>query len=226
MMQLKPLLLAGERYRDLISLDNVIWLPDNPFIDERLAGHADLSLFYGQNGILFCQKHLKSTEFPCNINIIDIKQDKKYPNDVQFNACIVGNNVFLNEKYIAKEIIDFLSATGKKIINIKQGYAKCCILVIDDNSIITSDPGIHDAAILNGIESLKIKPGYIGLEGFDYGFIGGTAYELETDTFYFTGLIECHPDKSDIQHYFSDHGKKIKYMTDRAVFDIGAVTIM
>ena len=217
-------LLIGSRYKNLINIDfvkNVEYIPDNPFIDNRLSGHVDLSVFSDGKGTVFTAKHLNIP------NSIVVKEDQspEYPNDVQLNACIVGNNVILNEKYVSREILNHLEAGKWNIIDVNQGYAKCSTLVIDDNSIITSDTGIYKAAQANGIDSLVICPGYISLEGYDYGFIGGSGFVYD-DTVYFTGILNNHPNMVDITQFVTNKGLTIKTLTNRQIFDIGGVVFI
>ena len=224
-MQYDILILAGERYRGLIDYKNVFFLTDNPNVDDRLAGHTDLSLFYAGGEKLFCSNHLKSLKFKINPTFLDEIQDKKYPKDVIFNAKMVGEAVFLNEKYISTAILEYLKKAGKRIIKVNQGYSACCTLAVDDRSIITSDAGIYSAALDNGFNALKIRPGYFELEGFDYGFIGGSAFPIDDKTIAFTGKIDSHPDEGLIREFIISCGKETVYLSNKNAFDIGAVTV-
>lgn len=223
-MQYNTLLLAGKRYEGLFDFKNTIYIPDNPYVDFRLAGHADLSLFYAKGGKLFCSSHLKSLNFLEKPEFISEIQGEKYPKDVLFNARSVGEYVFLNEKYISDEILLYLKKAGKRIVNVNQGYSACGTLAVDDNSIITSDAGIYSAAVSSGIRALKISPGFFELAGFDYGFIGGSAFPVE-NKIAFTGKIDSHPDKGIIKEFIISCGKDIVFLSNRNAFDIGAVTV-
>ena len=49
--------LIGERYKELLEIPlknqnfDVLYIPDNPNLDQRLAGHCDLSVFKYKNCI-------------------------------------------------------------------------------------------------------------------------------------------------------------------------------
>ena len=45
-----------------------------------------------------------------------------------------------------------------------------------------------------GIDVLLIRPGYIELPGYPYGFIGGTNGNLSKDIIVFSGSLKEHPD--------------------------------
>ena len=225
MMQSKQFLLAGERYKSLLNVEDAVWLPDNPHISSFLAGHADLSCFYDGESRLYCAPHLKGIRFPLESKIINTAQSEKYPNDVQFNGFCINKHASLNKKYFSAEIIDKLESAGKCIVNVNQGYAKCCALIVGSNSLITSDTGIYAAATAAGIDVLKIEPGYIDLPGFDYGFLGGSGFIIDCSTIAFTGRLDAHPDKGNIKDFIRKHGKKIEYLSSRPVFDAGAFTV-
>ena len=60
------MLAIGRKYRSRLeeglkrhTREDIFWLPDNPAVDERLAGHADLNVFSG-NGAIVVAKGLYS----------------------------------------------------------------------------------------------------------------------------------------------------------------------
>ena len=71
---------------------------------------------------------------------------------------------------------------------------KCSIAIVDENSIITYDAGIAKAC--EGIEDLSVllvQPGFVRLDGYDTGFIGGTCGRVG-DELVFNGDLSSHPD--------------------------------
>lgn len=224
MMQSRQLII-GEKYRSRLEtcFDNVIWLPDNPDIDPRLSGHADLSVFSPGDSTLFAADYLRSFSFPVNTSIIESKQSEKYPNDVQLNVCTVGNKAILNLNYAAGEIVDFLESCNYELIDVAQGYSRCCTLKVSDDSIITSDESICRAASRHDLNVLKISQGYIELDGFDYGFIGGCGFLYDRCTLLLTGSIQTHPDSDRISSFCANLGIHIEEMTNGKLFDIGGI---
>ena len=71
--------------------------------------------------------------------------------------------------------------------------------------IVTADSGIADAAKARGVSVLRIRPGFIELPGYDYGFIGGTAF-LFGDTLCFAGDLSTHPDGGAIADFCKMNG--------------------
>ena len=63
------------------------------------------------------------------------KYGKKYPEDVPYNVCQIG------EKIVGSKYTDF---SIKPNTLVKQGYTKCSIAVTGDNSCITTDKNIEE----------------------------------------------------------------------------------
>lgn len=220
----------GERYRarleaPLRALGIVpLWIPDAPNVDPRLAGHADLSLIHMGGDIVVCAGNDAIVNSLTNRGYKVIRAQApgaEYPQDCALNACIVGNRLFHRLDVTAKEVI---GAAGQlELINIAQGYAKCCICVVDENSIITSDKGIARAAAKHGVDALEITPGYIELDGFEYGFIGGASFKLSENEMAFTGRLDTHPDYYNIKHFLESRGISIVTLTDAPAFDVGSI---
>lgn len=52
---------------------------------------------------------------------------------------------------------------------------------------------------------LKTRPGYITLEGYQYGFIGGASVNLDENTLGFFVDISFHPDNLSIIDFCKSH---------------------
>lgn len=208
---------------------DVIKVPDNPCVDERLSGHADLSVFHRGGKELLLAPYLKGSKFAESMQsrgfavyFADIVQQAEYPLDAQLNCCVFGKNILAVPGLSCAEIVNyFTSVKGYRMIACKQGYARCSVCVVDEKSVITADRGIAAAARKNGIDVLVIRPGFIALDGFPYGFIGGTAFKIAKDTLAFTGTLDQHPDKAAIDQFLAVRKIKPVYITQYPIFDIG-----
>lgn len=230
------ILLIGEKYAGLLqnSLQKLgispIFVPDNPCVDSRLSGHVDLSVFHAGGERVYLAPYLKDNAFHkalaemgADIIFPDVDQDKKYPRDAQLNACSVGKRFIYSPKVTALEIVNYFTGEkGSVCIPSRQGYAKCSICVIDDNSIITADSGIAKAAETSGLNVLRISAGFIDLPGFKYGFIGGSAFRISAHLIAFTGTLDNHPDKSAVLEFIHARGVEAVFLTDNTIFDIGS----
>lgn len=226
----------GEKYSGILdnSLKSLgitpLYVPDNPFVDDRLSGHADLSVFHAGGKEIFLAPYLINTEFSkkiadlgFNIHLLDIKQDKLYPFDAALNACAFGDTLIYNKDVTSQDIVKhFEKAEKYNLISTKQGYARCSVCIVDERSIITSDRGIYNAAVASNVEALLITQGYIELSGFQYGFLGGASFKIARDKLCFTGTLNSHPDKNKILDFIKSRNVEPLFLTDLPIFDIGS----
>ena len=215
----------GAKYRKILEkpLQNLgikpLWLPDNEAVDPRLAGHADLMLLHlgGARVVTSCGGEIPQTLTALGFDVIRAaEQGRSYPADARLCACIVGARCIHNFK------ISDPAISGFERVDVRQGYAKCCACVVNEGAMITSDTGIAKAAARHGVDVLRIRPGYIELAGFDTGFIGGTAFRISERALAFTGRLDAHPDRADIEAFLRSRGIEPVYLTDRPAFDIGS----
>lgn len=143
-----------------------------------------------------------------------------YPEDIAYNVAIVGNKMICNAKYTDKEI---LNSWNGEIINVKQGYCKCSILIVDKNSVITSDNGIYKTLKGHNMNVLKIETGYIDLPGQNYGFIGGASGKTAKNLIVFAGDIKTHPDYENIRGFCKNSGVDIYSLGKNIPVDIGSM---
>lgn len=219
----------GAKYREILEepLQNLgitqLWLPDNEAVDPRLSGHADLMLLHlgGNLVVTSCGGEIPQVLSALGFEIIRAaEQGREYPADARLCACVVGVRCIHNFK------ISDPAISGFERVDVRQGYAKCCTCVVDEGSIITSDAGIAKAAARHGMDVLGIRPGFIKLEGFDTGFIGGAAFRISERALAFTGQLDSHPDKAKIEAYLRSHGIEPVYLTEQPVFDIGSAVLL
>lgn len=195
-----------------------------------VSSHADMlfhhignnKLFYYKSSDVKLYNKLKGLGF--ELTSIRNKLSRKYPLDVPLNSAIIGNYLFCRKDSTAKELMNFYSDKGVHIINIKQGYSKCSICVVDENSIITSDSGIAAAAEKCGMDVLKIRVGYIALKGCGYGFIGGCCGKLSKDIIAFCGDVTKHPDFPAMYNFIGRHSVSVKILGQNTCLnDVGGI---
>lgn len=230
------IVLLGEKYRG--RLDSVlckmgmrpVYVPDNPFADRRLSGHADLSVIHFGGNSLALAPFLKNTEFSEKLSALGaelvfpgIHMSSQYPFDAMLNICICGERFFYNPKTADGFCVEIMKSKGFEGLAVKQGYSRCAVCVVDENAIITSDCGIHSAAVKAGFDSLLISEGNIELEGFPCGFLGGSSFKIETGKLAFTGNINTHPEGRAMTEFIEKRGIEPVFLTDNRLFDIGSV---
>jgi hypothetical protein len=193
---------------------------------EPVNSHADLQILHlGNNDFLTSPEHLCTGEIEKKFNLSETgaQPGSTYPNDVLLNCKIVGNNIFLNPKTIAKEILDFAQINSYNVITVNQGYTGCSICAINESAIITDDITIYRSAqnFLNDV--LFISKNSIRLKGYDYGFIGGCCGKISANKLAVNGRIESHKDYKDIIDFTSKHNIEIVELSDEVLTDIGGI---
>lgn len=226
-------IILGKKYRNLLENALIqhkltpIWLDDNMCVDKRLSGHADLSAVHiCENNIVLseylqeCEVSNKVSELGYHTKFVADPADNNYPHDAQLNFCIVNDKLIYNSKTAAESIVGGLEVNTR--IPVNQGYTKCSVCVVDEQSIITADKMIAQAAELSGMNVLLINEPFVALDGFEYGFIGGASFKISADEIAFTGQITDSDIRNKIEAFL--HSRKIKpiYLTDNKIFDIGS----
>jgi hypothetical protein len=147
-----------------------------------------------------------------------------YPENVAYNVARVGNVAFHNFKYTDPVLKNELVRRGVELVNVKQGYSKCSISIVDEASIITADKGIAKAAEANGIEVLLIgSEEKIELPGLSCGFIGGCTGLINKNEWAITGDIINLASANNINEFLERRGVKIVPLSKKSVIDVGTI---
>jgi hypothetical protein len=192
-----------------------------------LSGHPDISIFHNGKNIIV------SADIPAHVCNALKKHDIKYqqagevsgpdhPYSATFNASGTENVLIHNIKFTAVAVLDLYP--GKEIIDVKQGYARCSTLLLDDNHLITSDVGIAGKCRASGKDVLLVSPGDIVLPGMEYGLFGGCC-GIISDTVVIYGSLKYHPQGSEIQNYIHKCGLEIFELVDEPLQDVGGIFI-
>ena len=205
---------------------SVIAVPLTDLVHKPVSGHPDIQLFIHEKNLFvhpdIDKQFLKTIERYINVIQCATKLKKNYPYNIPYNIALVGNFAIHRKDFTDRVIQDYLLNKGINIVDTKQGYAKCSTLIVDNNSIITSDRSINDAAKSVGIDSLLISNNFIDLPGYDYGFIGG-ASGVYGDTIYISGNIEHHPDKDALESFIESKNMKLKILSSKRIIDVGSL---
>ena len=200
---------------------NTVVLQDNPLVDNSIKNHSDISAFYFGNGKILLdksQKKVKGTLEKMDFTVCETKEAIAggYPFDIRINSASVGEYIICREKYTDEMILN----CGKKIIDVKQGYAKCSVCPVNDRAIITDDTGIYEKT-KNILDVLLIEKGDIYLKDKDYGFVGGACGKISKDTLVFFGDINTHRNCEEIKKFLFKHNVSYLCLFSGKLRDIG-----
>lgn len=208
---------------DIITVDPCCDIPS------PVASHADMLINHlNKNRIIVYSSifesisdKLQSIGFEVIKGNLTLKTT--YPFDIAYNALRIGRFIFCLKEYTERELLNYCETNEIKIVPVKQGYAKCSVCIVDEQSIITSDLGIATQAEKKGIAALLIRSGYINLPEYEYGFIGGCCCKLSKDIIGFTGDIKLHPDYVNIKEFLLYRGIKDAALCEGTLNDIGSI---
>lgn len=192
---------------------------------EEVSGHADMQIHF-INSKAICAPEVYDYYKSLNLNGIELIRGSKplkstYPDDVAYNVCNIGKYVISRPLCTAIEISSEYLSLKKEFLNARQGYAKCSICVVNDNSAITADNGMYKLLKENNLNVLKIKEGYINLYNMK-GFIGG-ASGLINNTLCFNGNLKTHPDYENIKSFCNNVGIDVYSLNNGPLTDIGTI---
>ncbi|MBO4339199.1 MAG: hypothetical protein J5877_04700 [Clostridia bacterium] len=205
----------------------VLKIKENSLFGNSLSTHADINLVHlGKNRILISDSQQELAQIlekkGFEIECFTLK-GCEYPYDCAVNAAFSGENVICRFDILDEKLKRFINDNEYNIINVKQGYSKCSVCVVNGDSIITEDESVKNACEKCGISVLLIRKGYVMLEGFDYGFIGGAAFKLNESNLAFIGKIENHPDFNLIKGFLNKKGINYISLGDTELTDVGSV---
>ncbi|MEG0693455.1 MAG: hypothetical protein RR444_10295 [Oscillospiraceae bacterium] len=195
-------------------------------VQDPVGFHADILCHHlgGDDIVVYPYSYsLTNSLKELGMNVINstTRLSQKYPYDISLNAARIGQHLICNEKYTDNAILS--GATYDKIIDVKQGYAKCSTMIIDENSIITADQTIATACEKSGFDVLTIVDGGIRLDGYAYGFIGGAGVKLSKSQIYFTGKLSSHSDGVKIREFIEARNIEVIEGSFDSLIDIGSM---
>lgn len=191
-----------EKYR-------IVYTEENKHILSYERFHADMQVCSFDNNVIvppcfydYYKKNLK------NKNILKgaTLPFGHYPKSAAYNVAVTDKYAICCQSIADSVILEKIQASGREIIDVKQGYSKCSVCSFG-SGIITADRGIYKA-IGSKMPALLIEPGYVGLRDCEYGFIGGASGF--DGRLIFAGDIAEHPDFAKIDGFLKN--LKIEYL--------------
>lgn len=223
-------LIEKEKLKDLGY--NLIEIKQSEKVYAEISAHVDIfTCKIGKNLIIE----------PSNYNYIKLqvidsenviqgneKIETKYPFDIKYNVCIIGNKAIHNFAYTDMKIKEQLEKKKFEIINTTQGYTNCSIAVIDENSAIVTDKGLYKILQKHNIDVLYLEyePDIKLLKDNGYsekkGFIGGVISRIDDQIIVSgdLGKIDCN---EQIRRFIEKRGLKVIEFKGLDVIDYGGI---
>ncbi len=196
---------------------NVIEIKENDYLEKNISSHPDMNFLHlGENKYISYEKVLDD-RFEM---ITETKPTQRnYYNCTKLNMVIIGKYCICNKKTSS----EYVQGINKELIYVNQGYTKCSTLIVDKNSIITGDVGIHKEVQKYGINSLFVDNSDITLNGYCNGFIGGIGGKLSNDILAISGRLNDLKEFDKIKSFTRNVGVYIEELTNNRIKDIGSI---
>ncbi len=196
-------------------------------VDKRIRRHADLVFLpLGDNNSAIAKEadYLTGIEPICGMNLIksDISLSAEYPYDCPLNCVIIGKYMICNVDTVRKDVLEYCRRNSFEILNVKQGYTKCSVVPVSESAVITDDISIYNEC-REKLDVLFVDKGFVRLDGFEYGFIGGSAGKLGCNLLAFTGRIYDDLIRNEIENFCSLHNVQWVYLSDEKIYDVGSI---
>lgn len=229
-------LIIDSRMRDfekakLIDLGyELLELQPNSNLYYEISSHVDIQCTH-INDIVVCAPGLNIEGTVSGHTILS----SKYPNDIAYNVCIIGNNAIHNFNYTDSKVLELIDKFKFNKIHINQGYSNCSIAVVDNNSCIVTDKTIADELIKNGIEVLLVdnmvadKIHLYKNANNEYsnmhGFIGGCISRIDNYIFC-SGDLNVIDSDGRIREFILKRGLEIIDFKGKDIIDYGGLLNM
>ena len=204
----------------------------NKILYPEISSHVDIFCTKIKNNLIVenSQYNLIKENVKKEIKVIQglTTIGEKYPEDIKYNVCIVGNCAIHNFNYTDRKIQEVLKKEKYSLINVKQGYSKCSIAVIDENSLITADEGIYNKLKRYNFDILfidyKLNIKLLNEKGYSpmKGFIGGAISRIGNKVF-IAGDIEKIDKNKEIKKFIQKKGLEVISFDNLEAIDYGGI---
>ncbi len=198
-------------------------------VDRPLSGHPDLQVFpLGER--LYCHpdispSFLKKIGRYREIVLCRTRLGLAPRQTVPYCVAHAGVAAFHRAPLTDGTIKTALEREGIPLVDVRQGFAKCCTVIAAPGRVITGDGMIHRKAGGAGLDSLCIAPGHVPLRGYRHGFLGGASGSFG-GTVLFTGNLDSHPDRDRILEFIHEGGCAVRYLSNGPACDTGSILIL
>jgi len=148
---------------------------------------------------------------------------KEYPDTARYNTLVTKKFIIQNPAISDKSIRNL--NPNHKTINARQGYIRCNLLALPNDSFITSDRGIEKSLRAKIQDVLFIDPSCIKLAEFEHGFFGGVC-GLYGNTLFLCGSLTYFKEPELIREFTEKAGVNIIELYDGPLVDIGTIMFL
>ncbi len=223
------LIIADYRYPEAIkskltSMGNLVLFDAYGLVYESIHGHPDIFLCETPAGLVVAPNTpapiIKALEkYQIDFCFGEHPVGNSYPATIHYNAVVSKTSIIHNEKHTDSRILE--RNPGQQRIHVNQGYTRCSLFPLDENTYITSDRGI-EKALKKHCEIHYFSPENILLSGQQHGFLGGCLGRMNQHIF-FTGRLDTLPDYKKLQDLLLEKNLDYTELSDGPLIDGGGL---
>lgn len=146
-----------------------------------------------------------------------------YPATAAYNIARVGATAFGLEQGLDTVVRWELRKRQISFYPVKQGYACCSVVAVDERALVTSDVGIAAAARQAGMDCLLVPPEGILLPGCNHGLIGGCIGLIRPGLYLAAGDVSLYPWGGALTAFFARYRAKLIGVKGKKLFDFGGI---
>lgn len=225
-----PLIVTDKRLplpakNSLKTIGNPIYINPNPLVYKSISAHPDVFMCHGKEGVVVAPGlpvDIREELSNYGILLFEGKDNpgKTYPESARYNAVVTNELLIHNLKITDTAILE--AFPGRKQVHVNQGYTRCNLLPLNEDTFITSDKGIEKALLTEGKKVLYVDPHPVKLNGHKYGFFAGCCGLLKNEIL-ISGSLSFHTDKAEIEAFIHENGFVIRELFQGQLTDVGGI---
>ncbi len=214
---------------------SVVPLPASDALEPLCRDHADTLIFPLAGSLLAGSRYASALCLPEELAGLLVTTDDEpsgsYPGSARFNALPLGGCLYGRMASVSSAVREEFS----RRVDVKQGYARCAVLALSAaRAAVTADEGMARAMEENGVKVLRVRPGFVRLDGRDDGFFGGACFtddpecccSLHTAPSVVTfGSLSSHPDGEAVRAFIRGRGYTLTEL-DGELTDYGGAVVV
>jgi len=212
----------------LAAYGEIVEFATNGITYEAISGHPDIFFCLTPGGLVVAPNLPEKYFSILDQNSINYTKGKlpvgnEYPETACYNSLVTDKFIIQNPASCDPEIRNL--NPGLKIIPTKQGYVRCNLIALPNETFITSDRGIEKSLKLRNLEVLFVDSTCIKLDGFKHGFFGGACGLLENRLFV-CGSLKYFKEQAIIESFAKRAGVSIIELYDGQPVDVGTILFL
>jgi len=220
--------MPGAAKEKLAAYGNIVEFATEGITYEAISGHPDI-FFCPSPGGLIVAPNLPEEYF----RILDqnsihfykgsLPVGREYPETARYNSLVTDKFIIQNPATSDPETLKLNAELV--IIHTKQGYVRCNLIALPNETYITSDRGIEKSLKQRNLEVLFVDPTGVKLDGFKNGFFGG-ACGLFENTLFVCGNLKYLKEQAVLEEFIGRAEVKILELYSGPLIDVGTMMFL